>query len=49
MSETENMKAVRIHSCDGPEVLKYEDAPRPEPGAAEVLIRVQAAGVNPIE
>ena len=43
------MKAVRIHNYGGPEVLKYEDAPRPEPGEGEVLIRVQAAGVNPID
>ena len=43
------MKAVRIHSYGGPEVLKYEDAPRPKPGKGEVLIRVHAAGVNPID
>jgi NADPH:quinone reductase-like Zn-dependent oxidoreductase len=40
------MKAIRIHNYGGPEVLKYEDAPRPEPQADEVLIRVHAAGVN---
>ncbi len=43
------MKAVRIHNYGGPEVLHYEDAPRPEPQAGEVLIRVHAAGVNPID
>lgn len=43
------MKAARIHSYGDPEVLTYEDAPRPEPGEGEVLIRVQAAGVNPID
>jgi NADPH:quinone reductase-like Zn-dependent oxidoreductase len=43
------MKAIRIHNYGGPEVLKYEDAPRPKPQAGEVLIRVHAAGVNPIE
>ena len=32
------MKAIRIHNYGGPEVLKYEDAPRPEPQADEVLI-----------
>src|ERR1700731_907786 len=42
------MKAIRIHNYGGPEVLKYEDAPRPEPQAGEVLVRVHAAGVNPI-
>ena len=35
-----NMKAVRIHQYGGPEVLIFEDAPRPEPDSAEVLIRV---------
>lgn len=43
------MKAVRIHSYGGPEVLVYEDAPRPTPGEGEVLIRVHAAGVNPLD
>jgi NADPH:quinone reductase-like Zn-dependent oxidoreductase len=43
------MKAVRIHEYGGPEVLKYEDAPRPQPTAGEVLIRVHAAGVNPVD
>jgi len=43
------MKAIRIHNYGGPEVLHYEDAPRPEPQAGEVLVRVHAAGVNPID
>src|SRR5439155_1365471 len=43
------MNAIRIHNYGGPEVLKYEDAPRPEPQAGEVLVRVHAAGVNPID
>jgi NADPH:quinone reductase-like Zn-dependent oxidoreductase len=43
------MKAVRVHEFGGPEVLKYEDAPRPEPAAGEVLVRVHAAGVNPVD
>jgi NADPH:quinone reductase-like Zn-dependent oxidoreductase len=43
------MKAVRIHEYGGPEVLKYEDAPKPVPAADEVLIRVHAAGVNPVD
>jgi NADPH:quinone reductase-like Zn-dependent oxidoreductase len=43
------MKAVRIHSYGGPEVLTYEDAPRPSAGAGQVLIRVEAAGVNPVD
>src|SRR5438105_50029 len=46
---TETMKAVRIHSFGGPEVLRFDDAPRPEPGARQVLVRVLAAGVNPVD
>lgn len=44
---TPTMKAVRLHEHGGPEVLRYEDAPIPEPGPGEVLVRVHAAGVNP--
>src|SRR6267143_1345113 len=43
------MKAIVVHEFGGPEVLKYEDAPRPEPKEDEVLIRVMAAGVNPVD
>ena len=44
-----SMKAIVIHSYGGPDVLKYEDAPRPEPKEDEVLIRVIAASVNPVD
>ncbi len=43
------MKAVRIHSYGGPEVLVYEDAPRPQAGKGEVLVRVHAASINPVD
>ncbi len=36
------MKAVRIHSYGEPDVLVYEEAPKPEPGEGEVLVRVYA-------
>ena len=45
----QTMRAIRIHNYGGPEVLRYEDTPRPEPQAGEVLVRVHAAGVNPID
>lgn len=44
---TETMKAVRMHAFGGPEVLQYEDAPKPVLQAGEVLVRVHAAGINP--
>ncbi len=43
------MKAVRIHSFGGPDVLKCEDVPLPQPGAGEIRIRIIAAGVNPVD
>src|SRR6266481_4194740 len=46
---SQTMKAIRIHNYGGPEVLNYEDAPRPKPQAGEVVVRVHAAGVNPID
>ncbi|MGA2584552.1 MAG: NADP-dependent oxidoreductase [Tepidisphaeraceae bacterium] len=43
------MKAIVLHEYGGPEVLKYEDYPDPVPGSGEVLVKVAAAGVNPID
>ena len=43
------MKAVVVHQYGGPEVLKFEDYPDPVPGTGEVLVRVAASSVNPID
>jgi NADPH:quinone reductase-like Zn-dependent oxidoreductase len=43
------MKAVVMHETGDPDVLRYEEADRPEPGDGEVLIDVRAASVNPID
>lgn len=43
------MKAVCIYTYGGPAVLNYEDAPRPHPNDGEVLVRVHAAAINPVD
>jgi len=43
------MKTVRVHEFGGPEVLRLEEMPTPKPGPGEVLVRMHAAGVNPVE
>ena len=43
------MKAVRFHTFGDPDVLVYEDAPKPESKDGEVLIQVAAAGINPVD
>jgi NADPH:quinone reductase-like Zn-dependent oxidoreductase len=43
------MKAVVVHQYGGPEVLKFEEYPDPVPGPGDVLVRVAAASVNPID
>ena len=43
------MRAIRQRSLGGPDVLELVDVPRPEAGPTEVLVRVAAAGVNPVD
>lgn len=43
------MKAVVLHEYGGPDKLKYEDVPDPTPGEGEVLVRVAAASINPVD
>jgi len=43
------MKSIRVHQFGGPEQLKLEEVPDPHPGAGQLVIRVQAIGVNPVE
>src|SRR5712691_8367298 len=43
------MKAVVAHEYGAPEVLKFEEVPRPEPREDEALVRVIASGVNPAD
>ena len=43
------MKAIRIHEYGGPEVLSIDEVPVPEPGKDEVLVRVHATSVNPVD
>src|SRR4029077_13357320 len=44
--DEEAMRAVRVHTYDGPGALKVDEVEEPKPGAGEVLIDVKAAGVN---
>src|SRR5690242_2772984 len=43
------MKAIRVNAFGGPEVLRLQDMPTPKPGPSEVLVRIHATGVNPVE
>jgi NADPH:quinone reductase-like Zn-dependent oxidoreductase len=45
----QKMKAIQIYSYGGPEVLTYGEVPRPIPNDDDVLIKVMAAGVNPVD
>src|SRR5690349_11305694 len=48
-SGSEAMKAVVMRELGGPEVLEVQDVERPDPIATEVLVRVTAAGINPVD
>ena len=43
------MKAIRVHKFGGPEVLQLDDVPDPKPGPGQVVVRIRAAGVNPVD
>ena len=43
------MRAIVVREFGGPEVMKLEDVPAPSPGAGQILIRVRAVGVNPVD
>ena len=43
------MRAVRVHQFGGPEVLRLEEVAEPRPGPGQVVVRVKAAGVNPVD
>ncbi len=43
------MKAIRVRQFGDPEVMVVEDVPDLTPGAGQVLVRIHAAGVNPVE
>jgi NADPH2:quinone reductase len=43
------MHAIRVHATGGPDVLRYEDVAQPTPGPGQVLVKVEAAGVNFID
>ena len=43
------MKAIRVNEFGGAEVLKLEETPDLKPGPGQVLVRVKAAGVNPVD
>jgi NADPH:quinone reductase-like Zn-dependent oxidoreductase len=49
MTKTTTMKAARIHAFGGPEVLRVEEVPVPEPQVEQILVHVRAAGVNPVD
>ncbi|MBV9813449.1 MAG: quinone oxidoreductase, partial [Acetobacteraceae bacterium] len=42
-------KAIRVHQPGGPEAMRWEDVPTPEPGAGEALVKHDAVGLNYID
>ena len=43
------MRAIRVHATGGPEALREEEVPQPNPAAGQALVRIEAAGVNYID
>src|SRR2546422_710854 len=43
------MKAIRVHEFGPPDVMRLEEVPDPQPGAGQVLVRIRAVGVNPVD
>lgn len=43
------MKAIRVHECGAPEVMRVEETADPRPGSGEVLVQVRAIGINPVD
>src|SRR4029453_14396263 len=43
------MRAIVVREFGGPDVMRVEERPTPKPGPGEVLVRVHAAGVNPVD
>ena len=43
------MKSIRIKTCGGPEVMSYEEVETPTPGPSQILVKIEAAGVNYID
>src|SRR5687767_14604970 len=43
------MKAIVVHEYGEPEVMKLEELPTPEPGDGQVSVKIEAAGVNPVD
>jgi len=43
------MKAIRVHEFGGPETLRLEETADPQPGPGQVLVRVEAIGINPVD